>query len=482
LQYLQESFSAEPANLRVAEELVALRRANDDEAGARKLAVDWLGEYPLSHFLQEETQSPNLASLAADPYRVLSVASEYMRLGLWRDALSVLARQYPAVPPDHTEPGSVLPQNHPLIVYYRAYCKERLGLAAAEDYATASKLSTAYIFPNRPETIQVLPAALRTRPSDGTAHYLLGTFFFSRGLTDSALREWDEARHLAPSTPVLHADIGEALLRVRHDVPGALSAFQDGVAADPTNPRLYDGMDQALSLLQRPAPERVQALGRYPNLARMPSELVYELALNLAEAGDFSRAKALFQDHFFPRQEGGTNVRQVWIEVLLQEALHLQANGNCSAAVSEIDALGFEVPGVAFTRDGLEPILGSARTQYLVGRLLSDCGSVGEANQHLRRAAAQTGKDEIAWAFTAARKLGEASRHGWEGKLEAALAHAPASPTIDNSLVAYRIGIIECALGHYNAAEQYFEQCLLLPDRLMAHHLARLGRAHAELN
>jgi len=49
----------------------------------------------------------------------------------------------------------------------------------------------------------------------------------------------------------------------------------------------------------------------------MPIPLIYELALNKAEAGDFAGATALFQDRFFGREEGGLNVRQVWIEVKL---------------------------------------------------------------------------------------------------------------------------------------------------------------------
>ena len=63
----------------------------------------------------------------------------------------------------------------------------------------AAKLSTAYIFPSTAEELAVLRAVLRTHPSDTTAHYLLGTLYFSRGLTDSALEEWSEARKLGLS-------------------------------------------------------------------------------------------------------------------------------------------------------------------------------------------------------------------------------------------------------------------------------------------
>jgi tetratricopeptide (TPR) repeat protein len=347
------------------------------------------------------------------------------------------------------------------------------------DYAAASKLSTLYVFPNSAETVHVLQAAIRARPSDGTAQYLLGTFFFSRGLTDAALQAWDQARKLAPETPVLNADIGVALLHVRKDPQGALTAFRDGLAVDPKNPALYVGMDEALSLMKRAAQDRVQALERYPDLAQMPSHLVYELALNRVEAGDFDGAKRLFQGRFFPRQEGGTNVRQVWIEVLLQEALSLQRTGHCEAALRELHTLGGEVPGLPFTRDGLTPILDSARTQYLLGTLTSACEQAERARKHFERASKQTRDDQITWAYAATKRLGESSASEWSQKLAAALAHTePNSKTgSDNSLSLYTAGCIEATLGHRQEADETFQQALLLPDQMMAHHLTRLARA-----
>ena len=140
-----------------------------------------------------------------------------MRLGQYKQALGVLSRDYPAVPADRSEPGSVLPQKHPLVAYYRGYCREKLGQSGAADYAAASKLSTAYVFPNSAETLAVLHSALSANAKDGTAHYLLGTFYFSRDLTDQALAEWQKARESNPNIPVLDASMGLALLRVKKE-------------------------------------------------------------------------------------------------------------------------------------------------------------------------------------------------------------------------------------------------------------------------
>src|SRR5204863_9121948 len=126
---------------------------------------------------------------------------------------------------------------------------------------------------------------------------------------------------LGPRLPVLHRDLGRTLLHLDGDVEGALAVFVEGMASDPANVDLYRGADQALSLLGRPASERIAALERYPDRARMPAELRQTLALDLAEQGRAEEAEALLGSGFFAREEGGTNVRQVWVELRLQEAL-----------------------------------------------------------------------------------------------------------------------------------------------------------------
>src|SRR6185312_1807382 len=123
------------------------------------------------------------------------------------------------------------------------------------------------------------------------------------------------------------------------------------------------------------------ALEKYPKLADAPNPLMFELILNHAEAGDFDRAISLFQNHFFPREEGGTNVRQVWVEVQLQRILSLSKEGKCTEALDAAQHLGAEVNGLDFTKDGLDPIIKSARTNYLLGTAYAACGKSEDAGE-----------------------------------------------------------------------------------------------------
>jgi hypothetical protein len=238
-------------------------------------------------------------------------------------------------------------------------------------------------------------------------------------------------------------------------------------------------MDQALSLLARPATERAAALARYPNLANMPTEMVYELALNRAEAGDYDDAISLFHNRFFAREEGGTNVRQVWLEVRLQKVLALGKARKCDAALSAAQQLGSAVSGLAFTQDGLEPYLNSARTQYLLGSMESQCGHAQEAETRFRRAAQATQPDELIWARAAAKRLGNYDETKWRDLIQNALAHAGARAQAGtgSSSSLYTAGALESALGDKQAADAKFKEALLLPDRLLAYHLIRLARA-----
>jgi len=475
--FLTKSLQSAPEDVRAAEELAAVLRALGRTADGEKLARERLAHFPLSDFLREELGEPNLVHLAADPYRVLNVASEYARLGLYRRAVEVLAREYALPKADQREPGSVLPQNHPLIVYFRGYCREKLGESGTNDYLQASRLSTAYVFPNTVEDQQALKDAIRTNEKDATAHYLLGTWYFAREKTDEALNEWQQARKLNPQIPVLEASLGLALLHSKRDFAGALNAFEEGIENDPLNVVNYAGPVAAMTLLARPAVERVKTLERFPDLDRMPTSLVYELALNRAEAGNYSGAIELFQNRFFGSEEGGTNVRQVWIEVKVQQAAGLARTGHCEDALAAARALGSPVPGLSFTQDGLQPMLNSTRTNYLLGELSSACGQKEEADRRYRLSSQAIDASDAVWAWASAKKLSSYDPAQWQKRLSLALSQAEsnARTSAHQGWWNYSLGVLQLALERNPQGRASLSESLLLPEDRMSHHLSRLA-------
>jgi tetratricopeptide (TPR) repeat protein len=480
-RHLSDAVRAAPDDVRAFEEWVAVKNATGETREGNATAQQGLARFPLSYLLREELGDPDLKELANDPIRVLNLAAQYLRLGLHQRALTVLSRSYPPPPPEQMELGALPPEKHPMVAYFRGYCRERLGQSGLADYKTASALPTSYVFPSTGEEFIVLSAAVRADPEDATAHYLLGTLYFSRGLTERALEEWSRARQLNPGIPVLDASLGKAMLYEKHDPENALAAFREGQGSDPANVSIYLGADQALSFLARPAAERVQFLQTYPNLKDAPSSLIFELILNLAEARDFPRAENLFHGRFFPREEGGTNVRQVWVEVELQRVLAFVHDGRCADALSLAEHLGAEVPDLTFTHDGLEPFVQSARTNYLLGTAYAACGRHQDARIKFQAASMKSDPDQVLWAWMAAQKLPGFDEKPWRERLQSALAQTVSRGDLsnDSSSWEYTAGALENALGDPKRADERFQKALLLPDRMLAYHLVRIARAEA---
>src|SRR6185437_9464914 len=393
-EYFKEALREVPEDLRTVEELAAVERAAGD-AEASSFAKEQSQRFPLSYFLQNELGNVDLQQLANDDSRIIRIAAEYIRLGMYDSALNVLSRNYPSPPEGQSEPGAPSVNSDPMLAYYRAYCRQQMGQSATADYAAAATLPTTYIFPSSAEDVLVLRAALHANANDANAHYLLGTLYFSKGMTEQALGEWKTAQELTPNLPVLDASMGLALLHETDDFQAALAAFEKGIRNDPHNEAVYIGADQTLSILKRPSAERVKDLQAYPDQEKMPAELVYELALNLAETGDFERATNLFRNRFFAREEGGTNVRQVWLEIQLERALKLAGDGHCEEADSVANRLAVPVPQMTFTTDGLDVFAHSARVEYRLGKVAAKCGNADGAKQHFQAAAVKTGAGEI---------------------------------------------------------------------------------------
>ena len=493
LARLAAAFRGEPDMVRGGGLEVALLRRSGQAKQASERLAHWTSVDPTSALLRHERillagADPALWShLAGDPQRVLDVAVAYIGIGACDDALPLLARVYPTGAAVHGEPGAPPPQSHPEVAYYRAYCRAQTGHAAEAraDLDVASRLPTTYVFPHRASTLPVLRWALEANPRDATAHFLMGSLLLSGGLVDQALAEWTAARRLDPGRPVLHRNLGLTLVRSGR-LEEARDVLAEGITADPRNPEVYLGLDQVLGLLGRAAEERVRALQAYPDPAAMPQPLVYKLALAFVEAARFDEAEALFPGRFFPREEFGTNVRQVFVEVRLQRALALARTGKGEDAVAIATSLGQPVAGLPFTQTGLDAFVDAPRAQYVLGQVFSLVGDETRARQAWTAAAA--GHDtypqlDAAYAYLAGRRIGLADEPARRARLEAALVSWNDRLSVGTNFPganAMGQGYFLRLLGRDAESRAKLREALLLPDKLMSHYLGRAALGTAE--
>lgn len=486
LGWIAQAIRSDPDAARVgAAEVILLRRAGRVQEAQARLQR-WQALDPINAVLRGESvrlgrrDEGLLAHLAGDPQRVLDVATDYMELGAWDDAVNVLSREYPVGRGVFSEPGAVAPQHHPEVAYYRGYCRERLGGSGRKDFDAASKMSTQYVFPQRPWTLPVLRKAIEANGADATAHFLLGPLFLSGGMADRAAAEWDVARRLGPQIPTLHRNMGMTVLYALGQPQQAADVLSEGLRSDPLNPDVYLALDQALSLMQRPAEERLRALDRYPDPANLPSPLVFKRTLGLVEAGRTEEGAKMLAGRFFPREEFGTNVRQVYVEVAEQQALSLARRHRCGEAVAIVQRLDQPVAGLPFTENGLAPFVESARAQLLASEVFAACGNPVAARARLDRAAAAQDVypyPHLAFGWQARRKQGAAGMDpATRSRFETALAAWERRLVIGTNFPgpnAYGRGLILRALGRDAEAKERFREALLLPDQLMSHYLSR---------
>jgi tetratricopeptide (TPR) repeat protein len=467
LRYVREAEAEHPDMVRAGGIEVALLRASGREAEARERAELWLREDPTNSLLRYEQVKSGRNDdslwrhLAADPERVIEIAVVYMNLGLYADALDLLSREYPKINPGEAEPGTPLPQDYPLVAYYRGFCRGKLGRPADDDYRAVSRMSTRYLFPDRPMDIAVLKDAIARNPSDATAQFLLGHLYYSAGMTDPAIGAWQRARSLNPRIPVLHRNLGRALFVLKQD-QAAIDVFREGLKTDPANVELYTGLTQALSILARPPEERVRVLESYPDRTAMPSPLALDLALSYAEAGRFREAGEMFRNRHFEKEEGVANAAEVFLEVRLQEALALAQGGQADGARRILASLATPVEGTEFTAGALRAALESPRLQYYQGRVESQLGNGTAAREFWTKSASRHG----AYAVLAAKQL---NNDTW--KTRAGEMAAGGSVDAGDALL---------ALGRTEDARRVFRDVLREPDHNLSHYRARRGLALAD--
>jgi hypothetical protein len=208
---------------------------------------------------------------------------------------------------------------------------------------------------------------------------------------------------------------------------------------------------------------------------------VYELALNRAEAGDYDGAIELFHDRFFSREEGGTNVRQVWVEVRLLQAAGLAKAGDCQNALKTADALGKPVAGLSFTLDGLEPFVEVSRTRYLRGDVYATCAQREKAAQEFAKASEGQGTSNLLWAWAASKKAENPQDSDSKASLLSAAAEADARSKQGShqGLWHYTAGILWIAAGQTGRGNEQLRETFLSPDDGLSHHLARLALSGA---
>ena len=484
LKLIESLLAARPDMLRAAEmEVALLRRLGQPEKARQRLAVLWSMDPTNSALRYEQARlgqdDPSLwRHLGADPERVLNLAVGYLHLGFYDDALALLSRKYPA-PVDilASEPGAVLPQNYPLVAYYRAYCRMKLGLAPSKDLDEASADLTEYVFPSRPSTFPVLRYALQQNPSDATALFLLGELYLASEDVDQAIGAWQQARNLGCHRPELYRDLGRALLDLKKDTKSAMQVYQEGLKIASADPELQKGLQGVYTFVTGSISVATPAAG--PNTSVKPGlsspQAAARYALGLLGDGHLEDAAAVFQASNFPGEKQDQFVRETYIEIQVQRIATLARGKKCTDAITAEDHLGDEDPNLPFTFHGFGPILKALRVQYELAGLEAQCGREKDAKKtwaKLAKSSKDVSDPDFVVPILAAAKTESPAevRARIDMALEQVRSALPSS--VDRSTLLYSQGMLLRAVGREGEAQKSLGEALASNPSGMVGYLA----------
>jgi len=484
LKLIENVFAIHPGMLRAGEiEVALLRRLEQPEQARLRLSILRTID-PTNSALRYEAvllgqDDPALwPHLGADPERVLNLAAGYLDLGFYDDALALLSRKYPA-PPDilTSEPGAVLPQNHPLVAYYRAYCIMKLGRSSRNDLDQASDSPTGYVFPSRPSTFPVLRYALQQNPSDATALFLLGELYLASEDIDRAVDAWQQARGLGFHRPELYRDLGRALLELKKDAKLALPVYQEGLKIAPADSELQKGLQGVYTMVTGSKPAAPAADSAPPGIQADLSSpgAAARYALGLLGDGHVDEASAVFQAANFPGEKQEQLVREAYIEVQVQRIVVLARARKCTEAETVEDHLGDEDPNLAFTFRGFGPILKDLRIQYDLAGIEAACGREKNAKKiwaKLAKAAKDVSDPDFVIPILAAARIESAA--DLRARIDSALEQVRSAlkTGADRSTLLYSQGMLLRAVGREGEAQKSLGEALASNPPAMVGYLA----------
>ena len=282
-----------------------------------------------------ESEAPHdeLVALMRDFHEnFLMVARDYAESGFYKEALAVL---------------DSCSRENPMLYYYRGFYLEKLGKEqdAAAAFAKAEQADPSWCFPNKPEDIAVLDAAMKADPDGSKAPYYLGCLYYDRLQFEKAVGLWETSLSKDDRYPVLLRNLAIAYFNKKNDPEKALACMEKAFALNTADARIFLELDQLYKKLNRSVGERLASFEKYAvgthgrqSLVRQRDDLMIEYVTLLNSAGRYQDSYDAIMGHTFRPWEGAEGKVSAQYKVALaQMAKERMAAGEPAAAKSYLE-------------------------------------------------------------------------------------------------------------------------------------------------
>ncbi len=225
-------------------------------------------------------------------HNYLEISLDYMKAGLYEDALNILHN---------------CPDKNPMCFYYQGYINNKLNqrLQAEADYKQAETLPGDYCFPNRVEEVAVLQDAVNTLAEAPMAHYYLGNLLYDKKQYDKAVQHWEAAIAQKPELSVAHRNLAIAYYNKQNDPAKAFEAMKKACSLDSSYPRIWLEYDQLAAKAGISKEERLQTMESHLDVMNQRDDLYLRYITLLNCTGRWQEALDALKSHRFHPWEGG---------------------------------------------------------------------------------------------------------------------------------------------------------------------------------
>ena len=253
-------------------------------------------------------------------HNYLELALDYIKAGLYDDALTILAS---------------CTADSPMLGYYQGYVYERKGDAAkaAKMYQQGEAACPDYCFPNRAEEVVILESAASLLGKAPYAHYYLGCLLYDKKQYEKAALHWEEAAEGAPDFAMNWRNLAIYYYNKRKDIDRALEYMKKAFELDSAYSRFLLEYDQLRAKAGISVEERLELLSAHLDLVTGRDALYVEYISLLNCTGQYDKALECLNGHLFHPWEGGEGkVSTQYRYALTQKALGLLESGNYDEA------------------------------------------------------------------------------------------------------------------------------------------------------
>lgn len=278
-------------------------------------------------------------------------------------------------------------QRSPLPVYYLAYLlsKQQSDTSANDLLRQAAAMQRDFVFPSRPEEVEILEFALRENPADANAHLHLGNLLANLGRVDEALSHWQAAAKRDPSLSIAQRNLGLAAATRDSDLPRAAEYYRRAIAARPADQTLYRDLAEILIADQK-RPEAIRLLETMPVEGQRRSEIIITLAQAYLDEERFTDTLDLLAaTPYFVNWEGQDITWRLFHRANLRRGQQRMDKGDYSAALKDFEAALTYPENLGVGRSNKPQ---HAEAEYWRGKALAALGRNEEAQSAWRAGAA----------------------------------------------------------------------------------------------